>query len=393
MGNTTNKSPESGSHQSSRGATRAAPSSASDEAQDLPARIKALSESLRNSLPTSLLPDGLAEAFRQNSNQRLQLARERGVGLEEIYIAADGLPTWRTLYWDPEDESLHSAVQRSLVDLQLAQEMGEVLQRQIRDKSARRLRQALSLGIQLDDIVIGESLLPEWTAGEDDSRRRGSPVSVAGSTPSDSTCVGATPAVGSLDTNARRPPDAEDSVLLRDLIYGVFGGGDSDSDDSDDDDPGDIYMNNHVDARPVYDEHGHGHGHVVHGVEIVGGDGQNDVDLAVYVAFDDEDLEHLPAVELAIDRDAFELSFGDQDAVDVHIPDTEIFCFDTVEEYDDDGKDAHKRAPGSGPRHPMELRHHSYDEGDGIAGESATDVSEPAVADSLPDSEVPSEEE
>lgn len=94
-------------------------------------------------------------------------------------------------------------------------------------------------------------------------------------------------------------------------------------------------MNNYVSAEPVYDEYGHSN--IVHDIEIVGGSHQySDADLEVYLAVDDEEYEDLPEVELAIDKEAFEYHFGDQDAVDIYIPDAEIFCFDGIEEEHDD---------------------------------------------------------
>ncbi|EFY92014.1 hypothetical protein MAC_01962 [Metarhizium acridum CQMa 102] len=360
-----NGSPRRGSDQACGTVTRAATGSACDDAQDLAARIEALSESLHNSLPLGLIPYKLAEALRHHSNHRLQLAREQGIKLEHLYIGTDCLPTWSTLYWDPENESLHNTIQMHLLHLQLAQKLGEFLQQQIRDKSNRRLRQALALGIKLENIFIGECDSLETVVG---------------------------PIADLSDPGAWQPSDSEGPVSFRDLapsnIY------DSDEDDEQHH-PDEIYMNNHVDTQPIYDEYGNSN--IVHDVEIVGGHGQHDtVDLGVYMAVDDEEVQDLPEVELAMDRKSFEQHFGDDDAVDVHIPDMEIFCFDKIEEYDDDDmhEDNNKQQDTlrvEPPRY-MELDDDgSHGEDDDISQGNAMDIC--GSDDSLSDSEMLSEEE
>ncbi|KAG8409918.1 hypothetical protein J3458_018993 [Metarhizium acridum] len=396
-----NGSPRRGSDQACGTVTRAATGSACDDAQDLAARIEALSESLHNSLPLGLIPYKLAEALRHHSNHRLQLAREQGIKLEHLYIGTDCLPTWSTLYWDPENESLHNTIQMHLLHLQLAQKLGEFLQQQIRDKSNRRLRQALALGIKLENIFIGESLLPEWTADKGGSDGEEVALSAVNDTLSGSTCVDARrdsletvvgPIADLSDPGAWQPSDSEGPVSFRDLapsnIY------DSDEDDEQHH-PDEIYMNNHVDTQPIYDEYGNSN--IVHDVEIVGGHGQHDtVDLGVYMAVDDEEVQDLPEVELAMDRKSFEQHFGDDDAVDVHIPDMEIFCFDKIEEYDDDDmhEDNNKQQDTlrvEPPRY-MELDDDgSHGEDDDISQGNAMDIC--GSDDSLSDSEMLSEEE
>ncbi|TWU78319.1 hypothetical protein ED733_008475 [Metarhizium rileyi] len=360
-----------------------------NDAQHLSAKVDALSHSLRNAFPVALVPDDLAEVFRTEANQRLELAQEQGIGLDRVRIGEDCLPTWDTFYWDAEDESLHDTLQQRLLHFQVALDMGKLLQRQIRDKSTQRLRQAQALGINLKDIVIGESMLPEWTTEEDSSGRVDSPLSAVDDTLSGSTRVGNTSesldtpgdsATGQLGATTCQPLDPEDPALFRGLAPSSTYDSDAESED--------IYMNNYVAPHPIYDEQGHSN--IVHDVEIVGGDGQvTSVDLEVYMAVDEEDLQDLPGVELAIERKAFEYHFGDQDAVDIHIPDTQIFCFDRIEEYDDDsekrdeqGTQAGSLVVSSEPTGSMEV--------DG-AEEDAVDLCESNPGTS--DSETHSEEE
>ncbi|QLI68561.1 uncharacterized protein G6M90_00g045070 [Metarhizium brunneum] len=393
-----------GSDQACVTVTRAATGSACDDAQHLTARIEALSESLRNSLPVGLVPYKLAEALRHDSNHRLQLAREQGIKLEHLHIGADCLPTWSTLYWDPENESLHSTIQMHLVHLDLAQKLGEFLQRQIRDKSNQRLRQARALGIKLENIFIGESLLPEWTANKGGSDREEVSPSAVDDTLSGSTRVGTGhdslgtvvgPITDLSGTDAWQHSDSEGSVSFPGVApCNVHDG------DEDDQHPDEIYMNNHVDTRPIYDEYGNSN--IVHDVEIVGGHGEHDtVDLGVYMAVDDEEVDDLPEVELAMDRKGFEQHFGDEDAVDVYIPDMEIFCFDKIEEYDDDDDDDDDmHEDDDNPQDTLRLepsRYMELDDDDGhgeddaISQGNAMDICE--SDDSSSDSEMLSEEE
>lgn len=289
----------------------------------------------------------MAEVFKHNANQRLRLAKQQGIKLEEIYIGEDCLPAWRTLYWDPTDKSLHSVIQERLLHLQLAQDLGDLLQRELRIKSNQKLRQAYELGVKTEDISVGKSLLPEWnirdTVDPEDLTLSESDETLRGSTSGEDTqetqqhAVATTPEP--VETTVSQPSDPEDPAWFKDIapehMY------DSDGEENEDNEYDDIYMNNHVSAQPFYDENGHSN--IVHDVEIVGGPGQVvNVDLEVYLAVDDEEFDDLPEVELAINKDAFEKEFGDQDAVDVYVPDMKMFCLDRFEEGEEHVHDAHQ---------------------------------------------------
>ncbi|OAQ66356.1 hypothetical protein VFPPC_07925 [Pochonia chlamydosporia 170] len=300
---------------------------------------------LGNTFPAALVPDDLAEAFKHNANERLRLAKQQGIKLEEIYIGEDCLPSWRTLYWDPTDKSLHSAIQERLLHLQLAQDLGDLLQRELRIKSNQKLRQAYELGVKTEDISVGKSLLPEWnirdTVDPEDLTLSESDETLRGSTSGEDTqetqqhALATTPEP--VETTVSQPSDPEDPAWFKDVapkhMY------DSDGEENEDNEYDDIYMNNHVSAQPFYDENGHSN--IVHDVEIVGGSGQVvNVDLEVYLAVDDEEFDDLPEVELAINKNAFEKEFGDQGAVDVYVPDMKMFCLDRFEEGEEHVRDA-----------------------------------------------------
>lgn len=94
---------------------------------------------------------------------------------------------------------------------------------------------------------------------------------------------------------------------------------DSGSDDDEFDD--EITMRNHVSPLPDYED---GPAvNVFHGAHLVGGpEGVSEADLEVYLVEDGDDAE------LAVDREAFERLFGDDEAVDVEIPGRDLFCVD-----------------------------------------------------------------
>ncbi|GAB0142641.1 Ribosome bioproteinsis protein, partial [Epichloe bromicola] len=106
-----------------------------------------------------------------------------------------------------------------------------------------------------------------------------------------------------------------------------------------------IYLNNHVSSQPIYDEHGRSN--IIYDVDLVGGvPGEfSNVDLEVYLAVDDdEEYASLPEAELAIEGEAYERCFGDEGAIDVHIPGAEIFFFNGIEESDEAEQHHHQES-------------------------------------------------
>lgn len=110
----------------------------------------------------------------------------------------------------------------------------------------------------------------------------------------------------------------------------LFSLDDSDSDsESDYDDV--VSLHNFVEGSP---SHGHLEGddgdeppNVVHDLDIVTAEGQLPHDFEVYLAQDDEELEDLLEVEMAIDNEGYEAHYNDgDDGIDMEIADTEIVC-------------------------------------------------------------------
>lgn len=374
-----------------------------DPEQDLSERIKAYSDALRNIVPIGLVPDDLAEILRHDSNHRLDLARQQGITLDQIFIGDDCLPTWHTFCWDPEDESLHSVIQKRLLHHEVAKELGGLIQNEICVKSNRKLREAEALGISIEDLTIGKTLLPEWNADDNGNGCQDTSICISDDASSDDVTWfegtsdtlenTATPLTDVTQCAFLEPSDLEDPTFFRDLAPDDFW----DSDYEDGYDEGDeIYLNNFVSTHPVYDEYGNSN--IVHDVEIVGGACQfADADLEVYLAVDDEDFEDLPEVELAIDKEAFEYHFGDQGAVDVFVPGAELFCFDEIEEYEDDGMDEDDGIDNGHPPPTGDSYHIELDEDDDVGQNNegyehtAMEISESDHNES--DSEMYSEEE
>ncbi|KAG6001691.1 hypothetical protein E4U54_001014 [Claviceps lovelessii] len=380
-----------------------------DEEEKRLSRVESFSKWLAGVIPVNLIPSDLAAMLRHRANHRFAMAREQGVPMEQIYFGQDCLPTWETQYWDPEEESLHSILQERLCDLDRALQLSTLLQREIQNKSNARMELACELGIHLDAIAMGSSLLPEWDTSPESAESSGTQTSTvttdltSGShddEEADSSMTGSklaegeTPEMSFVDDGDGSGVEVLDAEMddAVDLIgyassedSGMLGAqaedavdlskhavletahvrepvlkrkwcsesSDSSSDEEDessdgeDDDAVDIYLNNHVSPQPVYDEHGRSN--ILHDVEVVGvpGEPSSVVDLEVYLAVDDDDDEEdLAEVELAVDRAAYERCFGVEGAIDVHIPGAEIFCFNRVEELGEEEVDEDENEDG-----------------------------------------------
>ncbi|QPG94113.1 hypothetical protein C2857_004703 [Epichloe festucae Fl1] len=360
------------------------PEPADDDGNGRLSRVEEFSKWLAGVVPVGLIPNDLAEVLQHRANSRLDMARDQGISIEHIYFGEDCLPTWPTLCWDPEQESLHSILQERLGDLQLALDLGALLQQDIRNKSNARMEKARELGVELNAVAIGSSLLPEWNTASsvaETSSNTETPQATSASSPNgisaherekaeypltpSSIAEKESPETRSVDdassgdfemlaANPDREPallrptseDEPNSELGRASEMSGSGSGSGSSDDEDEDEKNpddededgaqDIYLNNHVSSQPIYDEHGRSN--IIYDVDLVGhvpGEFSN-VDLEIYLAVDDdEEYASLPEAELAIEGEAYERCFGDEGAIDVHIPGAEIFCFNGIEESDE----------------------------------------------------------
>ncbi|KAK0392055.1 hypothetical protein NLU13_1553 [Sarocladium strictum] len=223
---------------------------------------------LRNRVPVRLIPLADRKVLCHRFNTRLQQAKEQGVAVSDVTIGDDCLPTWPGWNWDPEIESLKTAIQDRLSAVTFSEDLGVLLRQDIIKKGIRKLKQAAQLHIPLDDISFGLDLLPQWS-----QLKAREPLRASQRTP------GEDPASADADS------DSDHSCY--------------EWDDSEDLAP---------------------RTNIVHDVEVIGGQEHAGlIDMEVYLA-DPSDLDSLPELELAIDREAYEHHFGTEDAVDVELP-------------------------------------------------------------------------
>ncbi|POR31887.1 Uncharacterized protein TPAR_07895, partial [Tolypocladium paradoxum] len=295
-------------------------------------------EFLRNTVPTALIPRPLFSYLYREANARLDMAKAEGVGLADLAIGEDCLPTWPTLHWDPEVESLHASIQNRLIDFEVSRDLGNLVQRDIVTKGNVKLAEARELRVDVQDIVIGANLLPTWHAEQDneleehllvveddESETMTSQTDNSLTAPSDVTVI--TPLTDVFDSSSFPVPQSFSPLST------------CDSDDSSEFDDI-IELQNLVALQPTYEEYEEDATgrNIVHNVDVVGGPAHSsEVDLEVYLVEDDDEVADLPEVELAIDRATFEHYFGDDDAVDVEVPGMQLFCFGGIEDAESDG--------------------------------------------------------
>ncbi|UNI22462.1 hypothetical protein JDV02_008351 [Purpureocillium takamizusanense] len=327
-------------------------------------------EFLHNTVPTALVPAELHTYIRREANARLDAAREAGVSLEQVTIGVDGLPTWPGgLAWDPDAESLHAHLQNRLIDWDAARELGDLVRGDIVSKGRLKLAQAREMGITLRDVYIGRNLLPEWTLGRAVSTAAAAAAAAADNKYSDFDDDDDDDSDMESITMGSRQSSGESAQTPLTDVFDTHPGGSAvegppsnspvsacNSDDSSDWDDT-IGMNNFVLPVPEYEEPDEdedevegndvrvavGDSNVVHNVQVVGGQPgtSHEFDLEVYLLEDDdEDIAHMPEVELFIDDgDAYEHHYGADKAVDVELPVGHYFVPAGVEEAGDDDDD------------------------------------------------------
>ncbi|ATY62697.1 hypothetical protein A9K55_007185 [Cordyceps militaris] len=262
--------------------------------------------------------------------RRLECALCAGAALDAVFIDDHGLPAWPGCVWDPEAQSLHDVVQERLRECQDAWALGARLRAVLVQLGNERLAEARRMGVQLEDLKIGEDLLPTWRgrdADEDNAASDGdgdTMMEVGSSVHSEDL-----PLLWS-DSPARETKEEEEEAQA------VVDGGqpasawssDSETEDSappsvsDDDD--DTSLFNFVSQLPVnlnYDDAEAPHTNVIHNVDVFGASFPVDgpVDFEVYLVEDDPEVAALPEVELAVDEEAFAHHYGLDDVVAIEL--------------------------------------------------------------------------
>lgn len=320
-------------------------------------REKSFAEFLANALPVALIDPEVLQFLVFQSNLRLDFAKREGVDISELSIGDDCLPVWPGFSWDPSVESLHSTIQRRLANLELAQDLGNLVQNDIIAKGNRKLDEARLLGVQLESLVIGNGLLPVWgddafkdvgSEHQDNEEEELSQMTSRLWLSNSSTCVGSSSDAATMSTLIGSETSPSPIVLTSPVSF-CSDSSDSDScPDSDaenvapcpeDDSLFAITLKNLVDDQAYYSEDDDAQ-NVVHDVEVAGAPrSHSHVDLEVYVANNDDEVYDLPEMEFAVDRDAFEYWHQTDEAIDVEVPGTELRCTGKIiliEEVDDE---------------------------------------------------------
>ncbi|KAM6509243.1 hypothetical protein FSOLCH5_012245 [Fusarium solani] len=108
---------------------------------------------------------------------------------------------------------------------------------------------------------------------------------------------------------------------------------DTDSNDSDAFDD-QVSVDNYLSDEPYYSEYDE-ELNVLHGAQIAGlSSFHSRIDLEVFLAEDEDEVEDLPEMQMAVDRDSFEHYFGTDGAVDVELDGARLRC--TGELFDPD---------------------------------------------------------
>ncbi|KAG7417161.1 hypothetical protein Forpe1208_v003978 [Fusarium oxysporum f. sp. rapae] len=235
-----------------------------------------------------------------NSNRRLEEAKQKGITLSDISIGDDCLPTWTGRTWDPDIESLHDALQDDALNLLEAREAG-------------------IMGVAAEEAI---PFLLEHDGGNDDH-----------SSPEGSIHEDTDTSEGTL-VNVNTEDSDDDTLMVIDDADTTDDDDDSDSDmefvviGNDDELLGDeIETSNIFDPEPSYDDSGDDEPNIFHGAQVMGVPAQHSiVDLEVYIAEDDSEIQDLPQMELAIDQESYERYFGTDGAIDLEIVGSRLIC-------------------------------------------------------------------
>ncbi|KAM3461245.1 hypothetical protein MY5147_005996 [Beauveria neobassiana] len=297
------------------------------------AKAAAFRRTIRTSIPVHFLNDPVRQRIRAAAICMLETAMSSGTTLDAVYIDDNCLPAWPGRVWDPKAQSLHEAMQSRLAECLDAQELGRSLSAAIIEIGNWRLQEAVALGLQLQDLTIGENLLPTWP-GRDGGGS--SPGDAAASDDETMMEIGS-----SVHSNDLAPPPRSTSRAAAHQRHPTSAwSSDTDSTyDSESERPASDYdddevslFNFVVSQNPAADDDDESAplNNVVHGVDVYGGPfregGGDPVDFEVYAAENDPDVEQLPEAELLIDEEAFAHHHHLEDAVEIEIADSEIYC-------------------------------------------------------------------
>ncbi|OBS28103.1 hypothetical protein FPOA_02043 [Fusarium poae] len=279
---------------------------------DLTASVKEFSERCLNSLPLNLMATDFKNCYFYNSNQRLEEAKASGVDLDDLAVGDDCLLTWCGRTWDPAAESLHDIIQSSLVTRHEAQQVG---------KLGAAAEDAIRYLHQKDE---DEQHTPDddedCTLFSSDFEAEQASDTGAGSLSQSTTLVSSDDSTSlSLDSFCFSDP-GDDSDIDSESEPDI---GPDDIDDFDDT----FSADNMFDPEPHYPDSDSEELNIFHGARVVGVPSQHaDVDLEIYEASDEDDVEDLPEMELCVDGELYEELFNIDEIFDVEIEGSRIIC-------------------------------------------------------------------
>ncbi|KAF4496178.1 hypothetical protein FAGAP_7666 [Fusarium agapanthi] len=234
-----------------------------------------------------------------NSNRRLEEAKQKGITLNDISIGDDCLATWAGRTWDPDTASLHDTLQDDALNLLEAQEASIV---------GAAAEEAIPFLLEHNEGDENHSS-PEGSIHEDTDSSEGTFVNLV---PEDSD-----------NDTLMVTDDAEtiDSDSDSDMESEVTGNDDHLVNDE-------IETSNIFNPEPSYDDpDDYDEPNIFHGAQVMGVPAQHSiVDLEVYLAEDEDEVQDLPQMELAIDQESYEHYFGTDGAIDLEIVGGRLIC-------------------------------------------------------------------
>lgn len=323
--------------------------------------------------PAELLASDVRQHIRSESSSRLRDAAMGGVPLDALYFTDDCYPAWDSIYEMSSGCNHHARVQKRLLNREAAALVDPWIMKRLVDAANGKLEEARLLGIALKEMRIGEDLMPEWGRLKVDEAVDEAADEAADKTVDKTVDV----AIPHNPQPVEDPPvedEWEDSLERNMETFGAdfvmaniewtasednapaldsdesFTSSDSDSSSGTDD-------NSHgseQDEEPIDDRYAMLSGgdpqplpvgyrtiaesddeapHILHDVEVNGGpSGTYHVDMEVYEAETDSNLDELPEVELAIDATAYEFFFPTDEALNASLPGVDLEC--TIEDGD-----------------------------------------------------------
>ncbi|RGP60394.1 hypothetical protein FLONG3_10860 [Fusarium longipes] len=285
------------------------PSSDTLEEKDLPTMIEEFRERCLNGLPVNLMTADFKNHLFFNSNRRLEEAKASGVSLNDIIVGDDCLPTWSGSTWDPAVESLHDTIQSRLATRDEAQQAG------ILGAAAEEAIRFLHHDNEDDrntpaDQQDGTSSVDDFYAAQMQDIEGVWPYEAA-----------------TLDS----PADSSSMALSH--PYSSDSGSDSDSESEPDNSPDEedfddtFSVDIMFDPEADYPDSGNEEPNIFHSARVLSVPSQYaNVDLEIYEADDEDELEDLPEMELCVDGELYEALFNTEEAVDVEIEGSRLIC-------------------------------------------------------------------